>query len=105
VWQGKGEVLEPAKSILGLARGRRGCLLRAIRRSVEQLSIAPFFGIETRAGAASEPLPGGDRFLGSLLTRCWREPDSNSPSHPERERSEEAPQGPRTAPGFGVAPS
>src|ERR1700745_1804996 len=40
----------------------------------------------------------------SLQTHRRRKGDSNSPSHPERERSEERHMGPRTAPGFGVAP-
>jgi hypothetical protein len=39
--------------------------------------------------------------LGSQWTRRWSKGDSNSPSHPERERSEELHVGPRTAPGFG----
>jgi hypothetical protein len=42
---------------------------------------------------------------GSQLTRWWSKGDSNSPSHPERQRSDGRHMGPADRPGFGVAPS
>ena len=50
------------------------------------------------------PMPEYSEGLRVRMTPRWSKGDSNSPSHPERQRSEGRHMVPRTAPGFGVSP-